>query len=65
MKSKKAIMKMSQHTVAQVYLKRNGYNIAEIHFHKYLSGLVTYCTRYKKDFLPCDPLCEVVKKWEQ
>lgn len=49
----------------QVYLKRNGYTIAEIHFHKDFTGRITYGKRYKNDYLSCDPLREVVKQWKQ
>lgn len=64
-KSTRTIMQVSQHNVGIVYLKRNGYTIAEIHFHKDFTGRVTYGKRYKNDYLPCDPLREVVKKWKQ
>lgn len=63
--SARGIMKNMDYTTAQVYLKRNGHIIAEIHFHKDFTGRVTYGKRYKNDFLSCDPLREVVKQWKQ
>lgn len=59
------IMKNRDYTTAQVYLKRNGSTIAEIHFHKDFTGRLTYGKRYKNDYLSCDPLREVVKQWKQ
>lgn len=63
--SARGIMKNMDYITSQVYLKRNGYTIAEIHFHKDFTGHVTYGKRYKNDFLSCDPLRKVVKQWKQ
>ena len=48
----------------KVMLLRNDFCIAEIRFERYFD-LIHYCKRYKNDYLSCDPLREVVKKWEQ
>lgn len=48
----------------KVLLLRNDFCIAEIRFKRYFD-LIRYCKSYKNTYLPCDPLCEVVKKWKQ